>query len=51
LNVHANKPDKEEKALMKRAEKAADARIKDGTLKLVDKVGYIKGYTRKQAGY
>jgi hypothetical protein len=49
--IQKTKLDKEEKALMKRAEKAADARIKDGTLKLIDRAGYIKGYTRKQAGY
>jgi hypothetical protein len=39
--------DKEEKALMKRAEKAANEKIKEGLLKSIDKDSYIKGYMRK----
>lgn len=40
---------KEETALRKKAEKAATARLKDGTLKESDKVSYIRGYMRQQS--
>ena len=40
---------KAEAALRKKAEKAAAIRLKDGTLKLADKVSYIRGYMRQQS--
>lgn len=47
----SDKNNKEEKALMKRAKKAAEDRIKDGTLKSIDKDSYIKGYMRKPSNH